>query len=1004
MTGPLHAAAVAAVVAAILAAGPGAALAQNAGAMHTGDHPGFGRVVFEFNEPTKFNLAVSGDRVIVVFEGAPVVSSPGAPPRNVRNIQGGQGAATLLLVPGARARPAAMGNRVVVDVLDPPRAPRARAGRAVPFRPAPAGGAATTPHAAPALPVARVALPDLPSARAVPALMAEAAPKAVQTPGQDAAAMAVPERLSAAGQPATGTATPAPPLDSPGHMAQAPEAAGSAPVATAAQPAGAPDGAAAPGLPPVPAQPASTLRVSMLTSMLIPVEAGIGAAALRRGDMVLIVFDGPAEVDEARLRRLAGFAGATVQAGLAATVLQVPLPSGAIVLTREVRGWRIGPAHAAGPAIADALVAVPVPVSVPVPVPVPVAQAGANVMFKLLQPGRVVAITDPATGGALLVGTANPAAGPAAGLPAGVTAPGAAILPTWAGVAVEPFSDDVALRATTGGFLLAAAGASEVGASAVGAAPAVALTRRFDFPDQPVPALMERLRAATAAAASAAPRARTPGRVAVAQAMLALGLAAEAQSVLSLVATDDPAPPPDVAGLAAIAGLLAGRVDAAGGLDAAALDGSDEVALWRGVRDAMLGRSEQTARVLPGLMPLALAYPAPLRDRVLPIVAETAVLADHAGGASLPDLPRLGFARALQLERRGRTEEALAAYDLLAAGQDQLDQVRAGANAIELRLATGRIAPAQAAAAMARLVATWRGDAREAATRMRAAELHGKAGEWRPALDLLRETAALFPDAQPAIRARMAKVFGAFLAGADAVPALDVITLAADYADCVPAGADLAGLLTDKLLDLDLPARARAVLEPRMASSPPGAVRSGLGHRLAALQLEAGDADAAGRTLAATDAAGLPERLAAERTLLCAKVRAARGDPAGAAADLAVARTLAAADLRARLLEQAGDWRGALAALDDLAGRLVPLDGPVPDGLTELVLRQASAAVQVGDSGALRVLGQRYAARLTGPRADLFRLLTAAPVGGVGDLARTGREIAFARAATGSAR
>jgi len=988
MTGPLHTAAVAAAVAAVLAGGPGAALAQGAGTIRTGDHPGFGRIAFEFSEPTKFNLAVSGDRVIVVFEGAPVIGSPGAPPRNVRNIQGGQGAATLLLSPGARARPAAMGNWVVIDVLDPPRAPRVQAGRAVPFRPAPIGGAAKPPNAAPALPVARDALPDLqPPARAIPALMAEGAPKAVQVPGQDAAAMAVPERPSAPTQPATGTATLAPLLDSLGRKAQAPEAAGSVPAASAIHPAGTPDGAAAPGPPPgpVPAPPASAIPASML----IPADAGIGAAALRRGNTVLIVFDGPVEVDGSRLRRLTGFAGAAVQAGLAATVLQVPLPSGAVGLTREARGWRIGPAQAAGPATGDALPAVPVAV----------AQAGADVMFKLPQSGRVVAVTDPAAGGALLVGTVNPATGPAAGLPAGVTAPGAAILPTWAGVAVEPFSDDVVLRAVPGGFLLAAAGAS-----AVAAAPAVALTRRFDFPDQPVPALVARLRAATAAAATAPPRARTPGRVAAAQAMLALGLAAEAQSVLSLVATDDPAPPPDVAGLSAIAGLLAGRVDAGGGLDAAALDGSDEVALWRGVRDAILGRTEQAARVLPGLMPLALAYPAPLRDRVLPIVAETAVLADHPGAATLPDLPRLGFARALQLERRGRTEEALAAYDLLAAGQDQLDQVRAAASAAELRLATGRTTPAQAAAAMARLVATWRGDAREAATRMRAAELHGKAGAWRPALDLLRETEVLFPDAQPAIRTRMAGVFGAFLAGADAMAALDVITLAADYADCVPPGADLAGLLTDKLLDLDLPARARAVLEPRVASSPPGPVRSGLGHRLAALQLEAGDAAAAGRTLVATDAAGLPERLAAERTLLRAKIRAARGDPAGAAADLALAGTPAAADLRARLLEQAGDWPGTLAALDDLAIRLLPADGPVPDGLTDLVLRQASAAVQAGDAGALLALSQRYAARLSGPRADLFRLLTAAPVGGVGDLTRTGREIAFARAASGTSR
>jgi len=52
----------------------------------------------------------------------------------------------------------------------------------------------------------------------------------------------------------------------------------------------------------------------------------------------------------------------------------------------------------------------------------------------------------------------------------------------------------------------------------------------------------------------------------------------------------------------------------------------------------------------------------------------------------------------------------------------------------------------------------------------------------------------------------------------------------------------------------------------------------------------------------------------------------------------------------------------------------------------------------------LRALNQRYAARLAGPRADLFRLLTAAPVGGVGDLARTGREIAFVRVASGATR
>ncbi len=921
----------AAILASIMAAAASSAFAGDAGVVQTVNHLGFSRLVFEFAGPTEYNLAVDGDRVIVVFEGAPVITSPGVLPRNVRGIQGGQGAATLLLSPGARARPMVIGNRVVIDVLDPPRGQRGPAGRTTPFRSAPAVPAAISPNAAPAVPVQQEALPAA-SVKTASGPQAEPAPTL----------------------PAPKTeAVPEPPDAKPGRSSPAPGGDAGLPVGAAVE--GVAAQAVSPQAP-VPSKPAPPKpETSMLASVVVLAEPGTGAAALRRGDSVLIVFDGPAEVDEARLRRLPGFADATVQHGPVATTLQVPLASGSVALMREAPRWRIVPSPSQRKAGDVQAVGAVVP-----------EQAGDDVVFKLAQPGRVVAVADPATGGGLLVGTVNPTAGAADGLPAGANVPGATILPTWAGVAVEPFSDDLVLRAAPGRFVLSASGAA-----AVAPVPLAALTRRFDFPNQPVPALMQRLRAATVAAAAAAPRARTPGRVAAAQAMLALGLGAEAQSVLSLVAADDPAPPPDVAALSAIAGLLAGRVTAAGGLDAAALDGSDEIALWRGVRDAMLGRTEAAARVLPGLMPLALAYPAPLRDRVLPIVAETAVLADHPAAASLPDLPHLGFARALQMERRGQADQALAAYDALAAGQDQLDQVRAGVAAVELRLASGRMDAAQAAAAMTRLVATWRGDTREAVTRMRVAELLGKAGNWRPALDLLHETEALFPDAQAAIRARMAAVFNGFLAGADVVAPLDVITLVADYADCIPPGADLAGLLTDKLLDLDLPARARAVLEPRVAAAPPGPVRSGLGYRLAALQLEAGEAEAAGRTLATTELAGLPERLVGERLMLGARVKAARGDPSGAAALLTTAGTAAADELRARVLEQAGDWRGALAALDSLSGRVLPPDGPVPEGQADLVLRQASAAVQLGDAGVLRALNGRYAARLSGARGPV---------------------------------
>ena len=454
-----------------------------------------------------------------------------------------------------------------------------------PFQPVPAEAVAAAPRAAPSVPVQQEALPSAPPRQGgSPAGLAEATPAAADTPA---------------------SARP------PGGLAQ--------------------DVAAPPAL----------------ASLLIPAEPGVGAAAFRRGDVAVVVLDSPAVVDEARLRRVTGLAGATLRPAVGVLVLEVPGPPAALSLVREARGWRLSAAEPSGAAIE----AVP---------------SGDGTLFRQSQPGRAVTIADPATGGVLLVGTSSPAVGPASRLPARRGAPDAAALPAWAGMAVEPFADAVELRAVADGFILgdgsrtaSAVSAPAQPGAAVALPGAAALTRRFDLPDQPVPALMQRLRAAMAGAAAAPPRARTPGRIAVAQAMLALGMAAEAQSVLALALADDPAAAgnPDVAGLSAIAALLTGRMEATAGLDAPALDGTDEAALWRGVRDAVRGQDTPAVRGLPALMPLALSYPAPLRDRVLPVVAETAVLAGGAGPDTLPDtllnLPRLGFARALQLERRG---------------------------------------------------------------------------------------------------------------------------------------------------------------------------------------------------------------------------------------------------------------------------------------------------------------------------------------------------------------
>ena len=92
--------------------------------VRTGEHPGFGRVVFDLPAGATWTLDRSGDRLTVRFSGADPL--PGArPPRNVRALTAAAGTAELLLVPGAQVRSMRLGNLLVVDLLDPAGAPAA---------------------------------------------------------------------------------------------------------------------------------------------------------------------------------------------------------------------------------------------------------------------------------------------------------------------------------------------------------------------------------------------------------------------------------------------------------------------------------------------------------------------------------------------------------------------------------------------------------------------------------------------------------------------------------------------------------------------------------------------------------------------------------------------------------------------------------------------------------------------------------------------------------------
>ena len=891
-----------------------AAWSQTAVPVRAGDHPGFGRLVFDVPDPSAVHVVEQGRRLLVVLGGGRVVDAPAALPRNVESFTPAPGAAAIVVAPGARGRTTRIEGRLVLDVLD--AKPRAKG---------------KEPATAPPTPTPVISEPDQP----LPAQRVARADAAPASPAPRA-----PEPAAAASAPST----PAPTMPVPMPTQAAPD----------------------------------SVRIKSAPTM--------GAAVFRRGEDEVVVLDDVVPVDADALRDALDGEVLPKSRAPQATVLSFrKRPDQQIGLTRTQSGWTIS--RRAVASAADG----------------PDEPAGP---LAIQQPGRVVAVTDPASGPPLLVLTSLANSKEER---AGQKLPEFTIVPASLGLVIEPLSDQVDLRIGKDGAVISIAGRTWQGQPS----PLIpqALARRFDLPPLAAPALMERLQAQLTASAAAPPRGRTRERLRAAESMIALGMGAEASAMLSLIGSDDPAMATDAAfnGLTGVAALLAGRLADAAPLADPQFDGDDEIGLWRGLRD--MAATGRTAVPLGRLLPLVLTYPAPLQDRLLPVLAEAAV--DQADDVSLPTvlapfspMAELSYARALQASRSGKPDAALELLDRLASGSDLLRAIRAREKAAEIRLAQGRLTPGQAAAEFERLSLAWRGDDREVAMRLRAAALRSDAGDWRAALEGLRDLAKLTADAgsedvRTRIRARTGEVFRRIAEGAGPpVPPLDLVTLIAEHADSVPAGEvgqALTALLADKLVALDLPLRARPVLQTLMRTAAEGPVRAEIGARLAQLLLDGGSTADAQAALADSGAPNLSQALQQRRMLLEAKALVAQNNPAGAIERLAAIGTTEADDLRANLLAQAGDWPGSLSVLNRMVAATVPGEGPIGAAQQRLLLRQASAAVQAGDVQALHALQQRYADRVSEPDATAYRLLTAAPVRQGSDLPRAGRELALAR-------
>jgi hypothetical protein len=713
--------------------------------------------------------------------------------------------------------------------------------------------------------------------------------------------------------------------------------------------------------------PLRAVAVAEGRALALPVPAETGLAILRRGDLLLIVLDQPHALDTAPLRGDAVFGGLRVEVLPEATILRLPIaePS-ALRARREGDRWLLEAKPS--PTRERSILAE--------------AEDG-RLVLRVALPGRPVPIPDPETGLPLLVGTVREAG---QAVPVSRSLAQMDLVATQLGIATLARADSVTLRRAGDRFLLSGvAGATTMPEMAE----ASSMTRLMELPALGSGAAQERLKAQQASIAAAPPLARLPLRRGAAEGLLALGLAQEAQAMIRLSFQEDPRASSDPRSLLvyAASALLAGRQAEARGLSGASFPANDEVTFWR----AALAATSGDGPAAPGFaatLPLLLAYPEALRARLLPLAAEAMIGGGDLAAArrllrAAGDRPDLGYARARMVEAEGRGDEALTLYAAMAEGRDRLSRARALRRSVDLRLQSGSLDPAGAAAALEAAIFAWRGDEEEFGARLRVAELRLAAGNGRAALDQLKETGEAFPDRIAALRPVQEATLLEALAHEAPMVAL---ALSEAHAGLLPRdgrGAEALSLLAERLAAMELPDRG-VVLAEQALERGTSAQRPRLALRLATLRLAAGDAVG---TLSALEAVvGAPED-AVGRGLLMAQAKARLGATGEA---VSILRALGLPGLRplAALLAERQDWVGASDALAARAAQAEPAATPRD------VLDAAAFAALGGDAARLAGLRSAWLARMgEGAAKEAFGLLTADPVRGLSDLPRLQREL-----------
>lgn len=972
--------------------------------VRVGDHPTFGRMVFDWPSEVPYRIAEEPGRIVLRFT-APAQFDLERARRGVRNLRGieaTEDAVTVVVADGVRPRHFRIASRVVLDLLDPgadQNAPAASLPARTPANTAPAALAADGAVISASAEATGAQRPQQVAA-SVPVVEQDATP-VVASPAGAVAAAVLPQASPLQGPV---TSPPVIPLVLPAAaadplaaqpaaavperritLAQAP--APQAPVSAAQTPQrGAGTSQSVPQVS-APREPLATTAADTApspSSIALPFPAETGAAVFAHRGTLVVTFDAAGELDIPALRRW--FPGAetmAVEGSRNATTLLMPLEDAnraGVRLAFGASGWRLE--RGAPGRFEEAREITPQG---------PEAEGPRRVLLPMANPGRVVTVREPDGDGLIQVGPS--AAGPLAALP-GVSRSidGATLIGTRLGVAVLVQTEDVSLRRVEGGFLLSLPRREHTVEDLSIAAP---VPRLLDLPNLPVAELLGRRLAALAESSTSSHQARSAARLRHAEALVALGLGFEALGVLDTAIEDDPRLITSTRAmmLTGAAATLAGRdAEAVSVLASPRLEGQPEALLWRGLAAAManqragLHASEEAAAAIAAGAPVLFSYPAALRQRLVPSAAEALAFGGHQPRAAgllrdpaLQGLPRTALAEALLLEAQERLEPALAAYGMLTTSRDPLVRSRALERLAELRLAARRDDARRAARLMEAAFMAWRGDEREQRLRLRTAELQRQSDQHGAALSLLAETLALFPEAEDIIRPLLDATFPPALQDT-ALPLSEALRLADLLGPSVQpaaAAAEALSALARRLLAQELPLHAAQALRIGMARTLDPALRARLALELAAALLDGDRPGEARQALAQLPISSAPPTLRNQRIAIEAELMRRSGEMQAAAELMRQSQAPDPLTL-SEILAARQDWIGAAQALSrHVAASVPPAPAPLEPTHRDLLVRLAAFASLAGDEAMLTALRRDFTPRLGAhPQASAFTAMT----------------------------